>query len=139
MIRPAAPDDAGGPFLIAYAQGDLPAEFALPAASVTCSWGSPLRSSRASSPRRGRSEPRGAVLAWCALGVLDLAVAVAMGFLTSPSEFRQLALGAPNDEITSYPFVLIPAFAVPASALLHIYVIARLVPRRSAAAPSLAA
>jgi hypothetical protein len=124
---------AGGLFLIAYAQNDLPAEFALPAGIGDVLIGLAAPFVAFTLAKQGPQRARGAVLAWCSLGILDLVVAVTMGFLTSPSEFQQLALNAPNYEITSYPFVLIPAFAVPASVLLHIYVIAQLVRRRTPA------
>ncbi|HVL31288.1 MAG TPA: hypothetical protein VM299_03575 [Solirubrobacteraceae bacterium] len=48
------------------------------------------------------------------------------GFLTAPSAVQQLALDEPNVAITSYPLVLSPIFAVPASIVLHVYVLARL-------------
>ncbi|MDP8910163.1 MAG: hypothetical protein M3N47_13850, partial [Chloroflexota bacterium] len=75
-----------------------------------------------------RAWPR--VLAWATLGIFDLVVAVALGLLTAPSAVQQLAaLVEPNAAITSYPRVLIPMFVVPASIILHVYVIARLVRR----------
>ncbi len=118
---------AGVLFLIAYAQGDLPAEFALPAGigDILVGLAAPFVAHKLA--KQGPERARGAVLAWAWLGIFDLVVAVTCGFLTAPSVFQQLALDAPNSEITSYPFVLIPVFAVPASVLLHVYVIARLV------------
>jgi hypothetical protein len=53
------------------------------------------------------------------LGILDLAVALATGFLNSPGRFQLLALDQPNILTTAYPLVLIPAFAVPLSLILH--------------------
>lgn len=41
--------------------------------------------------------------------------------MTSPGPFQILALGAPNLAITAYPLVLVPAFAVPLSILLHVF------------------
>jgi hypothetical protein len=116
---------AGVIFLIAYLQDDIPAQFALPAGigDVLVGLAAPfvaLKLAKQGPARAGR-----AVLAWCALGILDLTVAVTCGFLSAPSVFQQLALDAPNYAITRYPLVLIPAFAVPASVLLHIYVISR--------------
>ncbi|MDX6689695.1 MAG: hypothetical protein QOG15_1152 [Solirubrobacteraceae bacterium] len=115
----------GALFLIAYLQDDIPAEFALPAGigDVLVGLAAPfvaLRLARHGPLKAGRS-----VLVWCAFGIADLIVAVTCGFLTAPSVFQQLALNAPNYAITRYPLVLIPVFAVPASFLLHIYVIAR--------------
>ncbi|MDQ3677711.1 MAG: hypothetical protein M3401_13070 [Actinomycetota bacterium] len=125
---------AGGLFLIGYLQDDLPAEFALPAGigDVLVGLAAPFVARKLA--KEGPQRARRAVLTWCTLGIFDLVVAVTCGFLSSPSVFQQLALDAPNYAITRYPFVLIPVFAVPASVLLHIYVIAQLVRRRAPAA-----
>ncbi len=116
----------GGLFLVAYAQGDLPAAFALPAGigDVLVGLAAPFVARRLA--RAGADRARPLVLAWCAVGLLDLVVAVTCGLLSAPSSFQQLAPGDPNVAITSYPLVLIPAFAVPSLIALHVYVIARL-------------
>jgi len=116
----------GGLFLIAYLQGEMPAEFALPAGigDVLIGIAAPFVAVALARDGIERAWPR--VLTWCMLGILDLVVAVTCGFLTAPSAFQQLALDDPNAAITSYPFVLIPTFAVPASIILHVYVIGRL-------------
>jgi len=123
----------GGLFLVAYAQGDVPAEFALPAGigDVLVGIAAPFVARRLA--RAGTDRARPLALAWCAFGLADLAVAISCGFLSAPSTVQQLALGDPNVAITSYPLVLIPAFAVPASIVLHVYVIARLRRRREIA------
>jgi hypothetical protein len=125
---------AGGLFLVAWLQDDLPAEFALPAGigDVLIGVAAPFVALRVA--RAGVDRARPAVLAWCGLGIADLAVAVACGLLTAPSVAQQLALDAPNTAITSYPLVLIPTFAVPASIALHVYVLARLRRQRHAVA-----
>ena len=124
----------GALFLLAYAQGDMPAEFALPAGigDVLVGLAAPLVARRIAidGPRRARRS----ALVWCALGIADLVVAVACGFLTVPSAFQQLALDAPNAALTSYPMVVVPTFVVPASILLHVFVIVRLRAWSSAAA-----
>jgi hypothetical protein len=116
----------GAIFLIAYARDEMPAEFALPAgigdvlvglAAVAVAW---------LVATRGAQRMRTTVLAWCALGIGDLVVAVGTGFLSAPSILQQLALDNPNSAITRYPFVLIPTFAVPVWIVLHVYVIHRL-------------
>lgn len=122
----------GALFLVAYAQGDMPAEFALPAGIGDVLVGLAAVVVAAVLLRRGEQRARPLVLSWCAFGILDLVVAVATGFLSAPSPFQQLALADPNAAIGSYPFVLIPTFLVPVSIMLHIYVIARL---RTATAP----
>ncbi|MGI8800890.1 MAG: hypothetical protein ACR2KV_01780 [Solirubrobacteraceae bacterium] len=76
--------------------------------------------------KHGTPGARSSAIVWCVLGLADLAIAVTCGFLTAPSAFEQLALDAPDAAITSYPFVLIPTFAVPVAIALHVYVLARL-------------
>jgi hypothetical protein len=124
----------GGLFLVAWLQGDVPAEFALPAGigDVLVGIAAPLVALRIA--RDGAERARPWVLGWCALGILDLVVAVTCGFLTAPSTVQQLALGDPNVAITSYPLVLIPTFAVPASIVLHVYVLSRLLRQPQAVA-----
>jgi hypothetical protein len=56
---------------------------------------------------------------WNIVGILDLVVAVTTGFLTAPSVMQVLALDRPNELITAYPLVMIPAFMVPLSIILH--------------------
>lgn len=124
---------AGGLFLVAYAQGDVPAEFALPAGigDVLVGLAAPFVARRLA--RAGAERARPLALGWCAVGLLDLAVAVTCGFLSAPSTVQQLALDDPNVAIMSYPLVLIPAFAVPVSIVLHVFVVARLRRRREIA------
>ncbi len=124
----------GGIFLIAWLQDDVPAEFALPAGigDVLVGLAAPFVALAIARNGIDRAWPR--VVAWCALGIADLVVAVTCGFLTAPSAFQQLALDSPNAAITSYPLVLIPVFAVPASVVLHVFVLARVLRRPAAAA-----
>ena len=129
----------GGLFLVAWLQDDLPAEFALPAGigDVLVGLAAPLVA--ASLARDGVTRAWPAVVAWCALGIADLLVAVACGFLTAPSAFQQLALDDPNTAITSYPLALVPTFLVPVSIVLHVYALARVhLAPRAAAPPRLA-
>ena len=116
----------GGLFLIAYLQDDIPGEFALPAGIGDVAVGLLAPFVALTLARNGVQRAWPAVVGWCALGIVDLVVAVTCGFLTAPSTIQQLALDSPNVAITSYPLVLIPIFAVPASIILHVYVIARL-------------
>jgi hypothetical protein len=69
--------------------------------------------------RGGRRSARW-VRAWNLLGIADLVVAVATGFLTSPSPVQLLALDRPNELISAFPLVMIPVFLVPLSVLLHL-------------------
>lgn len=125
---------AGGLFLIAWLQDDIPAEFALPAGIGDVLVGIAAPFVALSLARHGVDRAWPKVVAWCTLGIADLVIAVTCGFLTAPSAFQQLALDNPNAAITSYPLVLIPAFAVPASIVLHVFVLARVL-RQPQAAP----
>jgi hypothetical protein len=127
----------GAIFLIAYMQGDLPAEFALPAGigDVLVGLAAPFVARRLATG--GPERARRSVLAWCAFGIADLVVAVACGFLTAPSAFAQFSLDAPNAAITSYPLVVIPTFAVPVAVLLHVYVVVLLRARLRVGAPGM--
>lgn len=120
---------AGALFLIAWLQDDIPAEFALPAGIGDVAVGLLAPFVALTLARNGVQRAWPAVIGWCTLGIVDLVVAVACGFLTAPSTIQQLALDNPNVAITSYPLVLIPIFAVPVSIILHVYVIARLATR----------
>jgi hypothetical protein len=107
-------------FLLSWARGELPSEFALPAGigDVAVGLAAPAVA-YAVYTRRERAIPL--ATAWNVVGIADLVIAVAFGFLTSPSVFQQLALDAPNFAITRFPLVLIPTFAVPVSVLLHYF------------------
>lgn len=108
----------GGIFLILWYQGKLPGEFAIPAGigdiivGVTAPFVAWLNA-------RGAASAASVTRAWNIFGILDLVVAVGTGFLTSPSPIQLLALDRPNELITAYPLVMVPAFLVPLSIILH--------------------
>lgn len=115
----------GGMFLLLLLEGRIPAPFALPAG-----WGdlliglvAPIVAWRAAAEP---DESRPLVALWNVVGLLDLAVALTMGILTSPGRLEQLAFDAPNRAITAFPFVLIPTVLVPVSILLDAASLARL-------------
>jgi hypothetical protein len=119
-------------FLLLYSLGRLPGEFAIPAG-----WGDVAVGLAA--PVVGYVLYRGyrwsclAALGWNVVGILDLFVAVAMGFLSSPGPFQAVALANSNMLITAFPLVLVPLYAVPLSILLHLAALKRL--RVAVAAP----
>jgi hypothetical protein len=112
-------------FLVLYALGSLPPEFAIPAGVGDVVVG-------LAAPVVGYLFYKGyrwsclTVLGWNIVGTLDLVVAVATGFLSSPGPFQVLALETPNELITVFPLVLVPVFAVPLSILLHLAALKRL-------------
>ena len=120
----------GGIFLVLWADGRLPWQFALPAGIGDVATGvsaivvAVLLAQRAVDARR-------AAYAWSLFGIADLVIAVTMGALTSPGLPHLLAFDAPNLLITSYPLVMVPTFAVPLALILHGVVLWRL--RREAA------
>jgi len=108
----------GAVFLVRWAAGELPGEFAIPAG-----WGDVLVGVLALPVAffvHSRARGSGAAgAAWNVLGIVDLVAALSMGFLTSPGRFQVFALDHPNTGVGTYPLVMIPAFAVPLSLILH--------------------
>lgn len=117
-------------FIVLMVQGQLPAHFALPAG-----WGDIFVGVTAPLValllvRGGRGARTTAVL-WNAFGLFDLVVAVGMGTGT----LAPLVLGTrvpPAAAMGMHPMILVPAFAVPASGIVHVLALARLrrAPRR---------
>jgi hypothetical protein len=108
----------GGIFLVNWANGTAPGVFAWPAGigdMLTGITALPVALLLASGAERGRS----AAMAWNIFGLLDFAVAIAMGILSSPGPLQIFGLDIPASLAGTYPIVLIPAFAVPSSILLH--------------------
>jgi hypothetical protein len=115
----------GGIFLVLWADGRLPWQFALPAGigdvttgcfAVVVAW---LLAQKAPGASR-------AAYSWSLFGIADLVVAITMGAMTSPGPAHLLAFEAPNLLISSYPLVMVPTFAVPLALMLHGVVLWRL-------------
>ena len=106
-------------FLVLYAAGRIPGQFALPAGigDVLVGLLAPIVAIAYTRKWRGST---GLVRAWNLLGLTDLVVAVTTGFLTSPSRLQILALDNPNVLISAFPLVIIPVFLVPLAVLLHL-------------------
>ena len=108
----------GGIFLVNWANGTAAGAFAWPAGigdMLTGIMALPVALSLASGSERGRSS----AMAWNIFGLLDFAVAIALGTLSSPGPLQMFGLDIPASLAGTYPIVLIPAFAVPSSILLH--------------------
>jgi hypothetical protein len=116
---------AGGIFLVLWADGRLPWQFALPAGIGDVTTGciavvvAAMLAQKAVGARR-------AVYGWSFFGIADLVVAIMMGAMTSPGRPHLFAFEAPNLLVTSYPLVMIPTFAVPLALMLHGLVLWRL-------------
>jgi hypothetical protein len=121
---------AGGIFLVLWADGRLPWQFALPAGIGDVATGSVAVVVAALLAQNAIGAHR-ATYAWCLFGIADLVVAITMGAMTSPGPAHLLAFEAPNLLISSYPLVMVPTFAVPLALMLHGLVLWRL--RRGAA------
>ena len=108
----------GSAFLIGWARGLIPGIFALPAGFgdvITGLLALPVAISLAAGTLGGRR----AAVAWNVFGVLDLAIAVSIGMAVSPGPLQLIVPSIPNTTVGAYPNVMIPAFAVPSSILLH--------------------
>ena len=106
-------------FLLLNAQGRLPSLFALPAGAGDVAVGL-LAPIVALAYARGVVGREVLVRGWNVLGLLDLAVAITTGFLTSPSAFQAFSFDAPNELISAFPLVMVPVFAVPLAVILHV-------------------
>jgi hypothetical protein len=122
-------------FLILYAAGRLPRQFAWPAGigDVLVGLLAPVVAlAHLRNPRHASTLLR----AWNLLGLADLAVAITTGLLTSPGPFHLLALDTPNLLISRYPLAMIPVFLVPLAILLHLASLRKLRQERSVQQPS---
>ncbi len=102
----------GGAFLVQLALGQLAPVFALPAGTGDVLVGV-LALPVAFYLARREDGGRAIAVGWNVLGILDLAVAITLGFLASTGRLG----GAPRP--LGYPLVMVPAFAVPLSVILH--------------------
>lgn len=116
---------AGVVFILAWADGRIPAAFALPAGlgDIAVGLSAPFVAARVEAQP---AQSRRIAIVWNLAGIADLVMAVTLGALTSPSPFQLLASGDPNLLVSRLPLVLIPVFAVPLSFLLHLVTLRRL-------------
>lgn len=108
----------GAVFIAHWGAGNLPGVFALPAGfgdTLVGTLAIPVALYVNSGARGGRQ----AAVAWNLLGIADLVNAVTLGFLSTPGRYQMLAFDNPNQLVGTYPLVMIPAFAVPLSLILH--------------------
>jgi hypothetical protein len=108
----------GGIFIVNWVHGAAPGVFAWPAGigdMLTGMMALPVALLLASGAERGRS----VAMAWNIFGLFDFAVAISMGTLSSPGPFQLFGFDIPASQAGTYPTVMIPAFAVPSSILLH--------------------
>jgi hypothetical protein len=108
----------GGIFLVAWSRGDLSGTFALPAGSGDVLVGL-LALPVAYLLHAGAAGGRAAAIAWNVLGLVDFAIAIGIGILSAPGPLQLIVPDRSNVQLGSFPTVMIPAFAVPSSILLH--------------------
>jgi hypothetical protein len=109
----------GAIFVILYMAGELPGVFALPAGYGDVLVGLTAWFVAAAEARHLAMRNQLVVL-WNCLGLADLAIAITIGFLSTPTRFQMFSFDQPNTLIASFPLVLIPIYAVPLSILLHL-------------------
>jgi hypothetical protein len=113
----------GGVFLIVLALDGLPAVFAVPAGlgDIAVGVSAPFVAWRLS---RGGSRSR--AVWFNVLGIVDLVVAVSIGFLAGLGPTNLLDVTPSTEAVTMLPLVLIPTTAVPLAVVLHLVTLRRL-------------
>lgn len=109
----------GGIFLVAWSRGGISGTFALPAGVGDVLVGV-LALPVAYLLHTGAPAGRRIAVAWNILGLVDFAIAIGIGILSAPGPLQVIIPDAPNAQLGSFPTVMIPAFAVPSSILLHV-------------------
>ena len=108
----------GGAFLVDWARNVIPGVFALPAGigdMITGLLAIPVAIALAADTPAARR----AAVGWNVFGLFDFAVAISIGLMIAPGPLQLIVPSIPNTIAGVYPNVMIPAFAVPSSILLH--------------------
>ncbi len=107
-------------FLFLYAMKLMPWEFAIPSGvgDVIIGTSAPFVAYIYSLKK---SYSKKLAIIWNIIGICELALAIILGFFTSPTPYQALAVNNPNILLFDYPLALIPTFAVPLSIILHIF------------------
>ena len=122
----------GGVFVLAWVDGAIPWEFALPAGLGDVAVGL-MAMFTLNRLRNGAANARAWVRRTNIAGLTDFAIAVGTGLLSAPGVGQILAVDRPNELINLYPLVLIPVFAVPVFIAAHILSIRQHRARRAGA------
>lgn len=111
-------------FLIVMAQDSLPAHFALPAGlgDVAIGVAAPFVAWRLA-----RGEGAHSAVWLNVLGLLDLVVALSLGFFLAPGPFQLLDVTPTTESLSMLPLALIPTVAVPTAIALHVLALRRLI------------
>ena len=108
----------GGIFLVAWSRGGISGTFALPAGTGDVLVGV-LALPVAYLLHAAAPAARRVAIAWNILGLVDFAIAIGIGILSAPGPLQLIIPDRPNAQLGTFPTVMIPAFAVPSSILLH--------------------
>lgn len=108
----------GGIFLVAWSRGSISGTFALPAGVGDVVVGL-LALPVAYLLHAGAPGARSTAIAWNILGLVDFAIAIGIGILSAPGPLQVIIPDRPNAQLGTFPTVMISAFAVPSSILLH--------------------
>jgi hypothetical protein len=125
---------AGFTFLALAATRALPEGFAIPAGLGDVAVGLTAPVVALYVVGQGRTR-KGIYVAWATFGILDLVNAVTLGMLHSDSRIGLLATDVSTDLMEEMPMVLIPAFGVPLTLVLHVIALVNLSGRSSAIRP----
>jgi hypothetical protein len=119
----------GGIFLVAWSQGGISGTFAVPAGVGDVLVGL-LALPVAYLLYAGAPGARAAAIGWNVLGLVDFAIAIGIGILSAPGPLQLIVPDRPNAQLGTFPTVMIPAFAVPSSILLHVLSLRQLLRRQ---------
>jgi hypothetical protein len=114
----------GVTFLVVMALGKLPAVFALPAGLGDLAIG--IEAVFVARNLRRGVVSRRSVWYFNVLGLVDLVVALIIGFAAAPAVVRLLLVSPSTEAISLFPLALIPATVVPLAAALHLLSLRRL-------------
>jgi hypothetical protein len=106
------------------ALGKLPAVFALPAGLGDLAIG--IEAAFVARNLRRGVVSRRSVWYFNVLGLVDLVVALIIGFAAAPAVVRLLLVSPSTEAISLFPLALIPATVVPLAAALHLLSLRRL-------------
>lgn len=112
-------------FLSFYALGLIPALFAIPTALGDIFIGLTAPFIAYGVKKRLPWANKWAIF-WNRLGLVDLIMAISLGIATFPRPFQTLPTSPDNLPIALFPLVVVPCFAVPLSALIHVFAIRKL-------------
>jgi hypothetical protein len=131
LVLPHAIRVADVVFLIVMAQGHLPAVFALPAGlgDIAVGLSAPFIAWRLAKDPADR-----AGLRFNVLGLTDLVIALAIGFLAGLSPIQLFSEAPSTITLSQLPLALIPTVAVPTAMALHVTSILRIRAQRRQAA-----